>query len=168
MVKKVTDSGLKLSSLGSPVIYSLGDYCTIHTYDGKEFTGTVLPNNPSVHVNREISKTKLNYDNIYVRVDVPLKKKNDHLKSIEVGNFVSFDPKFHYVEGFVKSRYLDDKASCGILLYLADILKKNLESIPHSVYLYFNVTEETGQGIAAIPDIDELLISGYGLCRRRG
>ena len=43
---------------------------------------------------------------------------------IEVGDIVAFEPRFRVTEsGYIKSRFLDDKLSVGILLSLA---KKHL------------------------------------------
>lgn len=165
IVKEVKRETLKLSSIGGyPVIYVIGDYCRIHAFDGNTYEGTILPENPAAHMNKELDKLEMKLENLLVRVDVGLKDEEETLKNfIEVGNFVSFDPKFRAVNGFIKSRHLDDKASAAVLLYVTDILKEHSADLTRNVYLFFNVTEETGQGIAGFPAIDDLIIVDMGV-----
>lgn len=165
LVKEVNPSTLTLSPVGgSPVMYLIGDYCQIHTFDGKIYEGTILPNNPAAHVNKKLNEKEMKFENVFVRVDIPAKNKSDTLKNyIEVGNFISLDPKFRYVNGFVKSRHLDDKASAAILLYIADVLKQVSLKLKSNIYLFFNITEETGQGIAGFPGIDDFIVVDMGV-----
>jgi putative aminopeptidase FrvX len=165
IVKEVKRKTLKLSSIGGyPIMYVIGDYCRIHTFDDNIYEGTILPDNPAAHVNRGLGRMKLELEKLSVRVDLALKKKKDSLKNyIDVGNFVSFDPKFCAVNGFIKSRHLDDKASAAVLLYVADVLKERSADLSRNVYLFFHITEETGQGIAGFPHIDDLIIVDMGV-----
>jgi putative aminopeptidase FrvX len=168
IVKKVEKDKVLFDLLGGyPLEYVTGNYCTIHTFDGKEIPGTILPKNPAVHVNAELKEKKFKVDDMVVRVDISLKNKNDSLeKYIEVGNFISLDPGYRVVNGFVKSRHLDDKASAAILLNIADTLVEKFNDRkfkPRSnFYFFFNITEESGQGIAGYPDIDDLLVVDMG------
>ncbi len=164
VVCQVENDSLRLSSIGGyPLIYIIGNYCTIHTFDGKQYTGTILPDNPAAHVNKDLKTPNLSFENIHVRVDLPLEKKESLKKHIQNGNYVSFDPHFSYTNGFIKSRHLDDKASAAIMLYLADIFQESLlDGLQSNVYLYFNVTEETSQGLAGFPPLDELLVMDMG------
>lgn len=181
IVSKVKDYGLKFSSIGGyPAIYVIGDYCKIHTFDGKIYSGTILPENPAVHVNDSLSDKKFKLEDLYIRVDLDLNKNNlsknknndpnqnkeqEKIKLTDIfsnGNFISFDPKFDYIDGFVKSRHLDDKASAAIFLYLSDLINEKKITFKNNVYFYFNITEETGQGIAGFADIDEMIIVDMG------
>ena len=146
------------------MIYLIGDYCTIHNFDGDVYEGTILPKNPAAHVNKGVNELELKIENLEVRVDLPLKDSRDSLqKHIEVGNFVSLDPKFRVVNGFVKSRHLDDKASVAILLHVAELLKKEARKLKRNIYLFFNISEETGQGIAGFPHIDDFVVVDMGV-----
>jgi putative aminopeptidase FrvX len=171
IVCKVDKHQVKFDIVGGyPPEYVVGNYCTIHTFDGVEIPGTIIPINPSVHVNKDLRDKKFKIEDLVVRVDLKLEEELD--KRIEVGNFISLDPGYSYVNGFVKSRHLDDKASAAVLLHVADILQERLRAkvaLDKSVYIFFNVTEETGQGIAGFPEIDDLLVVdmgaiGEGLC----
>ncbi|MDD3052014.1 MAG: hypothetical protein PHR06_12840, partial [Candidatus Cloacimonetes bacterium] len=164
MVKEVGESTIKIAPLGGfPSVYVIGDYCKIHLFNGEEISGTILPVNPAVHVNKGIYDNKLTFDNVEIRVDLEITGKKKLSDLVKIGNFVSFDPKFSYVNGFIKSRHLDDKASAAVLLTIADILSESEQILPQNVFLYFNITEETGQGLAGMPDIDELLIVDMGV-----
>jgi putative aminopeptidase FrvX len=166
IVKEVKKDSLTLSMIGGyPIMYVIGNYCTIHTFDGKTYEGTILPKNPAAHVNKELGKMKLDeFSKIEVRMDIKLKDEQDKLENyIEVGNFVSLDPHYSYVNGFVKSRHLDDKASAGVMLYVADWLIENSPALSQNIYLYFNITEETGQGISGFPEIDDFIVVDMGV-----
>lgn len=162
MVKKAGADGVDIVPVGGyPAMYALGNYCTIHSTGG-DFSGTILPKNPAVHVNNKLRELVLNYDNIQVRLDyLPDEDAQDADFPVQTGDFVSLDPGFSVAEGFVKSRHLDDKASAAVLLSLAEQLTKHRAE--RDIYLYFNVTEETGQGISAIPDSADLLVVDMGV-----
>lgn len=168
MVKSVNQDSIKITSVGGiPPIYAIGDYVTINASDGNLYHGTILPENPAVHVNKKIYDIVPNYDESYLRLDYKFSDEDKISNHIQIGDYIFLDPKFQYVEGFVKTRFLDDKASCAIFLYLSEILaqlKKSGElTLVKSIYFYFNVTEETGQGISNIPDVDELYIVDMGV-----
>ena len=165
IVKEVKRDTLKLSSIGHyPMMYAIGDYCQIHAFDGSLYEGTILPNNPAAHVNKNLDKMEMTLENLSVRVDLAVQSEQDLLKNhIEVGNFVSFDPRFRVVNDFIKSRHLDDKAAAAVLLFLADVLNDVQANLSHNVYLFFNITEETGQGIAGFPHLDDLIIVDMGV-----
>ena len=66
---------------------------------------------------------------------------------IEVGDFVSFDPRFEVTDsGFIKSRHLDDKASTALLLELIRSLKEEKVKLPHTTHFYISNNEEIGYG----------------------
>lgn len=127
IVRRVEKDKVKFDGLGGyPPEYVIGNCCTIHTFDGREISGTILPGNPSVHVNKDLKEKKLKQQDLVVRMDLRLRDDEDGLNNyIEVGNFISFDPGFEVVNGFVKTRHLDDKASAAILLlHLRSLLSK--------------------------------------------
>ena len=164
IVKEVNHDTLTLSPIGGyPIIYLIGDYCRIHTFDGTIYEGTVLPNNPAAHVNKALNEMEMKIENFSVRVDISLQPEETLEDYIEVGNFISLDPKFRYVDGFVKSRHLDDKASGAVLLYVADVLQQYAEKLKSNIYLFFNITEETGQGISGFPHIDDFIVVDMGV-----
>jgi len=164
IVKQVEKKSVKFDTIGGyPPEYVVGNYCTVHTFDGETIPGTIMHSNPAVHVNKDLGEKKFKIDDLIVRVDIKLKDDEDSFENyIETGNFISFEPGFTVVNGFVKSRHLDDKASAAILLDLADELTESKQKLESNLYMFFNVTEETGQGIAGYPDIDDFLVVDMG------
>ncbi|HNV43438.1 MAG TPA: hypothetical protein PK520_04545 [Exilispira sp.] len=168
MVRSVNGNSVKFVPInGIPPIYAVGDYCTIMAYDGNRYRGTILPDNPSVHVNKDIRDVPLKYDKFHIRVDYRFSEDEPAKKKIFPGDFIFLDPKFDFIEGFVKTRFLDDKASAGLFLVIAKKLKeaekKGQLKLKKNIYFYFNITEETGQGISSLPDVDNLYIVDMGV-----
>ena len=161
MVKKIDKDSVELVPIGGyPPIYLLGNNCTIH---GSEhiFLGTILPKNPAVHVNDKLKDLAPKFEDLSVRID-HLTEDDFQLSSlITTGDFISLDPEFSITEGFIKSRHLDDKASAAVLLRLAENLKD--QKLTRDVHIYFNVTEETGQGLAGLPEKADLLVVDMGV-----
>ncbi len=156
MVKEVKSDGrLKLTKIGGFNWNAVeGEYCQIHTRDGKTFTGTILMHETSVHVYQNAGDLPRNDQHIEVRLDEKSRSKEETLKlGIAPGDFVSFDPRFQYTTSqFIKSRHLDDKASVALLLSLLEWLT-TAEIPPYTLYFYFSNNEEIGfGGNASIPE----------------
>jgi len=66
---------------------------------------------------------------------------------VEVGDIVCFEPRTRITEsGYIKSRFLDDKLSVGILLGFAKYIRDNKVELPRRVYVHVTVYEEVGHG----------------------
>ena len=99
-----------------------------------------------------------------IRLDEVVYKKDDVKKlGIDNGDIISIDPKFEITEsGFVKTRFLDDKASAFLLLEVLRYLKENNITPKYSLKFIFTTYEEVGHGCSSIPNIDELLAVDMG------
>ncbi|KXH79811.1 M42 family metallopeptidase [Sporosarcina sp. HYO08] len=150
MVKEIKQDGrLKLTMVGGYNWDSVeGEYCTIHTACGKEVRGTILMHQTSVHVYKNAGKAERNEKNIEVRLDAKVKSEAETRKfGIEIGDFVSFDPRFEVTDtGFIKSRHLDDKASTALLLELIRSLTEGQTVLPYTTHFYISNNEEIGFG----------------------
>lgn len=150
MVKEVKSNGrLKLTNVGGFTWDSVeGEYCTIHTSSGKEISGTILMHQTTVHVYKNAGTAERNADNIEVRIDEKVTTaKETRALGIEVGDFVSFHPRFSITDkGFIKSRHLDDKASTALLLQLIKTIKENNVTLPYTTHFYISNNEEIGYG----------------------
>lgn len=150
MVKEVKGSGrLKLTMIGGFNWNAVeGEYCTIHTADGKKIRGTILMHQTTVHVYKNASGLPRDEQNIEVRIDEKVLTAEDTRKlGVEVGDFVSFDPRFEETEnGFIKSRHLDDKASTALLLQLIKTIQDTDMTLPHTTHFYISNNEEIGYG----------------------
>lgn len=150
MVKDIKPSGrLKLDLVGGFKFNSIeGEYCKIHTSSGKVFSGTILMHQTSVHVYKDAGKAERNQDNMEVRIDEIVRRPEDVRElGIEVGDFVSFDPRIEITSsGFIKSRHLDDKASVAILLQFIKQVKENQIDLPYTTHFLISNNEEIGYG----------------------
>lgn len=166
MVRSIqADGGLNFTTLGGPILPTYdGEYCTIHTREGKQYRGTVLCTSPSSHVYSDASNQKRDADHMYIRLDELVYKKEDTLKlGIQNGDFISIDPKFEITEsGYVKTRFLDDKASAFVLLEVLKYLKEQNLTPKCNLKVIFSTYEEVGHGACSIPNVTELLAVDMG------
>ncbi|WP_442599018.1 M42 family metallopeptidase [Neobacillus sp. D3-1R] len=150
MIKEIKPSGrLKIDLIGGFKYNSIeGEYCQIETASGKVYTGTILMHQQSVHVYKDAGKAERNIDNIEVRIDEKVHSADEvRALGIEVGDFVSFDPRVEITEnGYIKSRHLDDKASVGILLQLIKQIKTENITLPYTTHFLISNNEEIGYG----------------------
>ncbi|MDD2955455.1 MAG: M42 family metallopeptidase [Oscillospiraceae bacterium] len=167
MVRSVNEEGQILFTLvGGPVVPSLdGEYCILHTRSGKEYSGTILSMSPAAHVFPDAATRPRNTDNMYVRLDEPVKEREDVLAlGIAPGDYIFVDPKTEVTEsGYLKSRFIDDKGSAACLLTLMKLMSDHGLTPEHKLYLIFTVYEEVGNGAAWLPgDITEMLAADMG------
>jgi len=167
MIRSISNDGkIMFTQIGGPLLNTYdGEYCLIHTRSGKTYSGTILSTSPSVHVYKDARSKERDAENMYVRIDELVYSKNDVTKlGIQVGDYISINPKFEYTEtGFVKTRFLDDLASAFLLLeYLREL--KETATVPNCTLLFaFTTYEEVGHGSSYIhPNIDELIAVDMG------
>jgi putative aminopeptidase FrvX len=150
MVKEIKSNGrLRIDLIGGFKYNSIeGEYCQIETSSGKKYTGTILMHQTSVHVYKDAGKLERNQENMEIRIDEKVHNAEDIRKlGIEVGDFVSFDPRVEVTpSGFIKSRHLDDKASVAILLQLIKQIKTENVLLPYTTHFLISNNEEIGYG----------------------
>ena len=157
MVAEIKGSGrLRLTPLGGMNPNNgEAENVRIYTRDGRVYEGTLQLCNASIHVNGEYSSTKRSWDTVEVVPDEDVSSAADTRKlGIEVGDIVCFDPRTRRTaSGYLKSRFLDDKLSVGILLGFARYLKEHHLTPSRRVYVHVTVYEEVGHGgSASVPD----------------
>ena len=96
----------------------------VYTRSGKVLDGTAQLCNASVHVNPDYSTAKRDWNTLEIVLDEDVRSAADtRALGIEVGDIVCFDPRTRRTaSGYLKSRFLDDKLSVGILLGFAKYL----------------------------------------------
>ena len=162
------DGRLKLDRIGGFAWNMIeGENCTVHiASNGSTVSGTILLHQTSVHVYKEAGTVERSQDNMEVRLDEKVtSEKETRALGIEVGDFVSFDPRFVVTPtGFVKSRFLDDKVSAAILLTLLKKYKKEGITLSVTTHFMFSCIEETGTGAnSSIPsEVVEFLAVDMG------
>lgn len=161
MVRSIKDNGrLRPTTLGGHVWSTTdGENCTIHTRDGKVYTGVVLNTEPSAHVADK--KVETLEENMEILLDEPVSTKAETLAlGIQTGDIIAMDPRTVITEsGYIKSRFLDDKLSASILLGIAKIVKDESLSFHRKVSLLFTVYEEVGHGGSFVPEDTTEMIS---------
>ena len=150
MVAQIKGDGrLKVASLGGMEANNAEcENVRIYTRDGRILEGTLYLHNPSVHVNGDYGSTRRTWDSVEVVLDEDISSADDARKlGIEVGDIVCFDPRTRRTaNGYLKSRFLDDKLSVGILLAFAKYLKDNAISLKRHLWVHITVYEEVGHG----------------------
>ena len=153
MVATIKGNGrLKMTGLGGMNPNNAeAENVRVYTRDGKIIEGTAQLCNASVHVNGDYSSAKRSWDTLEVVLDEAVSSAADTRKlGIEVGDIVCFDPRTRRTaSGYIKSRFLDDKLSVGILLGFAKYLKDNDITPERRVWVHVTVYEEVGHGGSA-------------------
>ena len=102
-------------------------------------------------VNGDYASTKRSWDTVEVVLDEAVESADDvKALGISVGDFVCFEPRTRVTKsGYIKSRFLDDKLSVGILLGFAKYLHDEGKTPTRRVYVHVTVYEEVGHGGSA-------------------
>lgn len=167
MVRSITADGkIKFTRLGGPTLATFdGEYCKIYADGGKVYTGTFLSDSPSCHVYKDAGTLERNENTMYVRLDEEVSSAKDVEKlGIRTGSVIALDTKTTVTNsGFIKSRFLDDKAGSACLLAVLYAIKKQNFLPKYDTDFYFTNYEEVGHGAATIgKDADELLAVDMG------
>jgi putative aminopeptidase FrvX len=157
MVAEIKSSGrLRTTALGGimwPTIESEG--VTIQTQSGRGIRGSMVFENGAAHVNKEAPISPRNANNLEVRIDERTSSAEEtRLLGINVGDFVALDPKFEASEsGYIRSRFLDDKACVACLVAALKALHDAGVSPAQRTTVLISNYEEVGHGgMDSLPD----------------
>ena len=170
MVKEIKTIGETKRSNGRLSITRIGglllpavetEGCWVHTSQGKKIRGSLLVNTASAHVyGAKAYETKRDEDGMEIRLDARVSNADDVRDlGIRVGDFVSFDPRVEVTNGFVRSRFLDDKACVAAIVAGIKSLADSGKTPAQTTYFHISNYEEVGHGASAgIPtDVHELV-----------
>jgi putative aminopeptidase FrvX len=163
MVKEIKQNGkLCMTQLGTYAWNSIEtEGCTIFTRGGARIRGSILLTKASGHVHAaEVGKTERSADTMEVRLDAVVKTDDDTRKlGIEVGDYIALDPRVEVVNGFVRSRHLDDKACVACILAAVKAMASAGLQPKQKTHILISNFEEVGHGASAgIPaDVHELV-----------
>jgi putative aminopeptidase FrvX len=123
----------------------------VYTREGKVLEGTCQLCNASVHVNGDYSSAKRSWDTIEIVLDEDVSSADDARKlGLEVGDMVCFETRTRRTaSGYLKSRFLDDKLSVGVIFGLAKYIADNKIVPARKTYAHVTVYEEVGHGGSA-------------------
>ena len=163
MVKEIKGNGrLALTQIGGyPWNAIEGEAITIATEGQGTYRGSVQLNKASSHVHgAAVNEAKREASTLEVRVDArTVSAAETKALGIAVGDFVYLDPRVEAVNGFIRSRHLDDKACVACVLAAVKALQEAGEVPAQRTTIHISNYEEVGHGAAGgFPsDIVELL-----------
>jgi putative aminopeptidase FrvX len=163
MVKEIKANGrLKLTKIGGYAWSTVeSEGVTVFTRNGEALRGALLLTKASVHVyGIKVKQLEREDENMEVRLDARTQSAADtSALGVGVGDFVAFDPRVEVVNGFVRSRHLDDKACVACILAAVKALHDAGLKPAHTSHILISNYEEVGHGAAAgiPPEATELL-----------
>ncbi len=163
MVRRVNPDGtLNVCPVGGLYpFYCVTENVRVHTRDGKVYTGTVCRVPNSIHVTEEELRTALPdfRTNVAVVLDEDVKSAADaRALGIETGDMIALEPRFTVSNGYIKSRFIDDKAAAAVLLCAMEDIRDGKIRLKRKVYAYFAMYEEIGHGTSYCPDdVEDML-----------
>ncbi len=151
VVKEIKGNGrLRLSRIGGiqwPTIETEGVW--VFTSKGKKIRGSVLIDVASGHIH---SGPDLPRDEKHLEVRLDAKttsEKETRAMGINIGDCVAIDTRTEVTNGFVRSRFLDDKACVANLVAAIKSMVDAGQSPARSAYFLISNYEEVGHGAAA-------------------
>ena len=157
MVRRINADGtLNVCPVGGLYpFYCMTENVRIYTREGKVFTGCVCRTPNSVHVTEEELRVVAPdfRTNVCVVLDEDVNSAADtRALGIETGDMIALEPRYTYANGYVKSRFVDDKACVAVLLTAIKAMKENGLVPCRKVYAYFAAYEEIGHGTSWLPE----------------
>ena len=157
MVRKINADGtLNVCQVGGLYpFYCVTENVRVYTGDGRVYTGTVnrIPN--SIHVTEEELRTVLGdfRTNVCVTLDMPVHSAEDtRALGIETGDYLGLEPRFTTSGGYIKSRFVDDKACVAVMLTAMKTIREKGLKLNRKVLFYFGAYEEIGHGTTWLPE----------------
>lgn len=163
MVKEIKGNGrLGLTQIGGYAWNTIeGEGVTIATEGPGMVRGSVQLTKASSHVHGvAVGEMKREAGTLEVRIDARTSSAAEtRALGIAAGDFVYLDPRVETVNGFIRSRHLDDKAGVACVLAAVKALQDTGEVPAQRTTLHFSNYEEVGHGAAGgfLSDIVELL-----------
>lgn len=157
MVRRINPDGtLNVCPVGGLYpFYCVTENVRVYTREGSVYTGTICRTPNSIHVTEEELRKEMGdwRKNVCVVLDQPVYSAADtRALGVETGDIIALDPRFTMSGGYLKSRFVDDKACAALLLAAMKYLKENNVSLPRRVLAYFSLYEEISHGTAWLPE----------------
>ncbi len=141
--------------------YCVTENVRIYTRGGKVFTGCICRTPNSIHVTEEELRNVLPdfRSNVCVVLDEDVHSAADvRALGIETGDMIALEPRCTVSNGYIKSRFVDDKACAAVLLTVMKAIRDEKLVLPRKVYFYFAMYEEIGHGTVVLPeDVKDML-----------
>ena len=163
MVRHINADGtLNVCAVGGLYpFYCVTENVRVHTRDGGIFTGSVCRTPNSVHVTEEELRAVMPdfRTNVCVVLDEDVHDAAQvRALGIDTGDMIALEPRFTMSNGYLKSRFIDDKACAAVLLTAMKAMREQGLEPVRKVYAYFSVYEEIGHGTTWLPrDVRDML-----------
>lgn len=168
VVRRVeADGTIRVRQLGGINYSSVeGETVTVHTRDGRSYTGLFTCQSHSVHVFDDALTLERNEKTMMILLDQDVHSKEAVYRlGIRNGDMVSVDPRCQITEtGYLKSRFIDDKGAIACVFAMLKWLKENGEQPRYRTILAFPYGEEIGFGGTYVPpEVSEYVALDIGL-----
>lgn len=168
IVRRIDEDGtIRIRQLGGLNFTSVeGETVTIHTQEGRKITGLFVCQSHSTHVFDDARSLARDENTMMISLDEEVSSKEDVLKlGIQSGDLISIEPHFQVTEkGYIKSRFIDDKAGVSCILGMLKYLKDHGLTPKYKTMAAFPHYEEIGHGGAYVPEeVEEYLAVDIGL-----
>ena len=143
-----------------------GETATVHTRDGRSYTGMIVCKYHSVHVFDEAKTINRNENTMLFVLDQDISSKEQvRTLGIQNGDVISLETHFNITEtGFIKSRYIDNKACAACVFSVLKYMKENNLKPACDTWFAFPFYEEIGHGGAYVPEeISEYIALDIGV-----
>lgn len=155
MVRGINADGtLRLRALGGVNFACVeGENVTVHTRDGKTYSGMLVCTHHSVHAFEDAKTMERNENTVFALLDETVKNPAE-VKALGIrnGDYISIDPRFSVTEnGYIKSRFLDNKAAMACVFALLKELAESGKKPQCNTLFAFPFYEEIGLGGAVLP-----------------
>lgn len=168
MVRRVDADGMiRVRQLGGVNYGSLeGETVTVHTRDGRQYTGLMACQSHSVHVFDDARTLPRDENTMILILDEKVASKSDvYALGIRNGDFVSIEPRCQVTRsGYLKSRFIDDKAAVACCFTMLRYLAQHGLKPRWRTMLAFPYAEEIGFGGTYVPpEVSEYVALDIGL-----
>lgn len=168
VVRRIDSDGMiRVRQLGGVNYHSLeGESVTVHTRDGREYTGLMTCQSHSVHVFDDARSLERDENTMMVILDERVSSKADvNALGIRNGDFISFDPHCRFTpSGYLKSRFIDDKGAIACCFTMLKYLTENGLKPKYRTILAFPYSEEINFGGTYVPEgVSEYVAVDIGL-----
>ncbi len=157
MVRRINADGtLNVCPVGGIYpFYCVTENVRVYTGSGEVLTGTVCRTPNSIHVTEDELRKNLGdfRANVCVVLDKPVKTAEDtRALGVETGDSIALEPRFTVSGGYIKSRFIDDKACAAVLLNMMKAIREQNLKLKRKVIAYFACYEEIGHGTTWLPE----------------
>jgi putative aminopeptidase FrvX len=168
MVRSIDGDGtLRVRNVGGVNYQSTeGESATVITRDGRQYTGLIACQSHSVHVFDDARSSPRDEHTMIVLLDEKVSSaKAVKELGIRHGDFVAVQPRCTITEnGFIKSRFIDDKAAVAICFTALKYLKEQGLKPKYNTIFSFPYGEEIGLGGNYVPaQVSEFIALDIGL-----